>query len=213
MANTKLSALTALASGIADTDEFYINDGGTSKKIAYSVVRDEIRKDIGAGDLLGLGNCRWNAFLVTVTNTSGTLQHKIESPFGTSAFRAPAINGASATLANTPNGTDASTAFTSGAKVSSAGAHVLYFDTADITGSLLTGIGAIASMNFDSGDATMTSIRMFLTSININGSTRTRLNVLHSRASDGVSLGWNTTDIASGASVKFYIAGFLPDYA
>ena len=46
MANTKLSALTALASGIADTDEFYINDGGTSKKIAYSVLRDEIRKDI-----------------------------------------------------------------------------------------------------------------------------------------------------------------------
>lgn len=39
MADTKLSALTALATEPADTDEFYINDGGTSKKIAWSTIK------------------------------------------------------------------------------------------------------------------------------------------------------------------------------
>lgn len=39
MADTKLSALTALAVEMADTDEIYINDGGVSKKQAYSVLK------------------------------------------------------------------------------------------------------------------------------------------------------------------------------
>ena len=35
-ADTKVSALTELATTPADSDELYINDGGTSKKIQYS---------------------------------------------------------------------------------------------------------------------------------------------------------------------------------
>jgi len=39
MADTKLSALTALAVEPADADEVYINDGGTSKRITYGVLK------------------------------------------------------------------------------------------------------------------------------------------------------------------------------
>lgn len=39
-ADTKLSALTELAATPAASDEFYINDGGTSKKIQYSNLMD-----------------------------------------------------------------------------------------------------------------------------------------------------------------------------
>lgn len=39
MADTKLSDLTELAVEPADTDQFYINDGGTSKCIAWSVIK------------------------------------------------------------------------------------------------------------------------------------------------------------------------------
>ena len=39
MADTKLSALTALAVEMDDADEVYINDGGVSKKQAYSVLK------------------------------------------------------------------------------------------------------------------------------------------------------------------------------
>lgn len=39
MADTKLSALPALAVEMDDTDEIYLNDGGSSKKQAYSVLK------------------------------------------------------------------------------------------------------------------------------------------------------------------------------
>ena len=45
-ADTKVSALTELATTPADSDELYINDGGTSKKIQYSNLMDgEALKD------------------------------------------------------------------------------------------------------------------------------------------------------------------------
>ena len=39
MADTKLSALTALAVEPADADEIYVNDGGVSKRITYGVFK------------------------------------------------------------------------------------------------------------------------------------------------------------------------------
>lgn len=42
MADSKLSALTELAATPADSDEFYINDGGASKKITFATLRTGI---------------------------------------------------------------------------------------------------------------------------------------------------------------------------
>ena len=39
MADTKLSALTALSAEPADADEVYINDGGTYKRITYGTLK------------------------------------------------------------------------------------------------------------------------------------------------------------------------------
>ena len=64
MADTKLSALTALTAIPADTDEIYINDGGTSKKITY-------RNLFQAG--VGVGLARTDGTLHVHTATAGSV--------------------------------------------------------------------------------------------------------------------------------------------
>jgi hypothetical protein len=47
MADTKLSALSALAVEPADADEIYINDGGVSKRITYGVLKAAFARKVG----------------------------------------------------------------------------------------------------------------------------------------------------------------------
>lgn len=63
MADTKLSALTALAVEPADTDELYINDGGTSKKIAWSTVKANIVDAVEGTAILSTGEAGGTKFL------------------------------------------------------------------------------------------------------------------------------------------------------
>jgi hypothetical protein len=66
MADTKLSALTALAVEMDDADEIYINDGGTSKKQTYAVFKAAFEPVKGADD-----NYVTDAEAVVIGNTSG----------------------------------------------------------------------------------------------------------------------------------------------
>lgn len=45
MADTKLSALTALAVEPGDADELYVNDGGVSKRITYGTFKTALKKE------------------------------------------------------------------------------------------------------------------------------------------------------------------------
>lgn len=79
MANTKLSDLTALAVEPATTDQFYINDGGVSKRIAWSVIKTSastndaaVSAEHGAGAIgtaVAPATYRWTDRGVIITQT------------------------------------------------------------------------------------------------------------------------------------------------
>jgi hypothetical protein len=73
------------------------------------------------------------AFMIRMTNTGGTLQHRIGCAVdsATAGTFHEKIPSASQTLGNTPTGADASTAFATGAKISSATPSILILDVAD----------------------------------------------------------------------------------
>jgi hypothetical protein len=134
MANQKLSQLSA-ATTLSDTDQLYVNDGGTSKSVTYSILRDDVRNDIGSGGKLGIATSRYTSFRIVLTNLSSVIKHHMEhepdSP-ATSPLYAACINGPSLSDTTTPNGTDSSTAFAAGAKIGSANTNYLWLDTADL---------------------------------------------------------------------------------
>lgn len=97
--------------------------------------------DINVTDFRFLG-AQIQCWQFRMRNNSGTLQHQI-GRFGApqSAGNLIAkINGASTTYTNTPTGADASTAFAAGAKISSANANRIIFDTANQAAGYFAGI-------------------------------------------------------------------------
>jgi len=92
MADSKLSALTALAVEMADTDEVYVNDGGVSKKQAYSVLKapffrvdgtvdmtGELRTDVGTFDSDVANGASAVAYSYDTQNTYSTSGAKLAS--------------------------------------------------------------------------------------------------------------------------------------
>ena len=75
MADTKISALTAVTTP-AETDEFAINQGGTSKKITMSQVHDFLRLTIagnsGTANQGGAGHETWQVLTSNATANSTT---------------------------------------------------------------------------------------------------------------------------------------------
>lgn len=157
-----------------------------------------------AGSLNGVGNYSSNdagqklqSFTVRITNTAGTLQHRISTTGGNASNFASAINGASASLTNTPTGTDSSTAMAAGAKIGSTSPSILWLDTisqkeADIL--------ATAAISFNSTGTALTVIP-FASSVNINGVTRTRFGLQFFNLS-GTAFSLNTTNITAGQIVQ-----------
>jgi hypothetical protein len=92
MADSKVSALTALAITPDDTDEFYINDGGVSKKIAYSTIKTAFATAAHAhGNITNAGAVGSTANLPIITGVSGVLE---AGAFGTGATNFCAGNDA-----------------------------------------------------------------------------------------------------------------------
>jgi len=88
-----------------------------------------------------------NTFLMRLENDSGTLKHRIGNIYASgNPPLASAINGPSNTATVTPTGTDSSTAFAAGGKISSTHTNVFVFDTADLStdGDWSVGITQIA---------------------------------------------------------------------
>jgi hypothetical protein len=153
-------------------------------------------------DTLGM---RKQCFKLRVTNTGGTLQHRITDGGGNPSKFAGLINGASSSLTNTPTGTDSSTAMAAGGKIGSASPSVFWFDTPNqVTGYDLM---AASELVCSTGD----NIRpvTLLQSININGVTRTRLGVQFLDATAATAYALNTTNIGAGEFIDVKITGYL----
>lgn len=140
---------------------------------------------------------RLQAFTVRITNTAGTLQHRIATTSGNTSNFVAGISGASATLSNTPTGADGSTNFTAGAKIGSASPSILWLNTA---AQKEADIVATAAVSFNSTGTALT-VLPFVSSIDINGVTRARLGLQFFNLS-GTAFSLNTTNITSGLIVQ-----------
>lgn len=146
------------------------------------------------------------SFVVKLTNTAGTLQHQIVSDINSGALGSFSgkITGASATLANTPTGADGSTAFVSGAKISSANTNTFVLNTnaqtiADLIGS--------AKIEANSAAANIICALAFV-SRDVNGTTRIRPEVSFF-TDGGTAWALTTANISAGTTVTFRVTCYL----
>jgi hypothetical protein len=144
-------------------------------------------------------NAQRQRFIFQIRNNAGTLQHAIATS-GLSDTAAYAglvrkINAANATWTNTPTGTDASTAFAAGGKISSATNFRFIFDTAAQTANRVLAVQVVALETV--GDAVKVFARS--ASQDVDGVTRNRL--VFDFYNAGTSWTLNTTNIASGEAI------------
>lgn len=156
-------------------------------------------------------NC-YQSFRFFFRNDSGTFKHNISnaplSPDALGPDAATAIQNASATLANTPSGDDATTGFTNGVKISSAIANRFIFDTADLD-------GAKADAQVTLTDASIGKnlfVRPSFISQNVNGTTRKRL-VLDLDDENQVAVDINSTNFTVGNVFEVTVIGWMPTNA
>lgn len=145
-------------------------------------------------------------FLIRLTNTAGTAQHRIGAPSSSSAAGNffSKINAASQTLTNTPTGTDSSTAFAAGGKISSASTSIFIFDTAaQIAADQLMSAQIIAN-----NTGTSYAVWARFESQNVNGVTQIRLVVqlLGLTTASGVAF---SSAIGVGQVIDILLDGYL----
>ena len=163
------------------------------------------------GSFTPIAGSEFQAFQVIVNNNGGTLQHKIVAPGGSDVSTSTAplgnlINGASATYTNTPTGTDASTPFATGGKISSAQPAAFILD-----------MPAINTLNFVAWPHFVLSNGGFFPPVvintatrNINGVSRTRPEIYLLDPSTGLALSWLTHLGTSGRQARVSIFGWFP---
>jgi len=149
---------------------------------------------------------RPQCFTLSITNTAGTLQHKITEPGVNVATNwAGLINGASSSLTNTPTGADGSTAMAAGGKIGSASTNVFWLDTA---AQKAADSQFSASIQFNSTGTALT-VTPGIVSLNINGTTRARLSFQFNNAASGAAFGLTTANIAAGTFIQVLFNGRL----
>lgn len=163
------------------------------------------------GSFTPIAGNEFQAFLVIVNNNGGTLQHKIVASGGSDVSTTPPplgnlINGASATYTNTPTGTDASTPFAAGGKISSAQPAAFVLDMPEIN-----------SNNFVAWPQFVLSNGGFFPPVvintatrNINGVSRTRPELYLLDPSTGLALSWLTHLGTSGRQARVAVFGWFP---
>lgn len=148
-------------------------------------------------------------FSFRLVNSAGTLQHLFGRAGVTNTPNSNMwkINGAVDTPATTtPTGTDSSTAFAGGCKISSAVTNGIVFDTADqvdVTGGFL-----IASILKQTVDPAGLTVAARLSSRSVNGVTRIRPDLLFYDHT-GTALALNTTNIIASALIEVDVFAFL----
>lgn len=156
------------------------------------------------GTQFGIKKQQLNNFSLLIANNSGTLQHKITAPgqTGVAGTWTAGINADSINYTNTPTGTDATTAFAAGAKVSSADPYLLVLDTA---AQVAADVILDAKLTLNS-TGTGYTVRPTTVSLNINGVTQNRLAFNLVNSTSGANVNWAT---ALGTSTWFLEVTFF----
>jgi hypothetical protein len=149
---------------------------------------------------------KYQNFAVAITNSSGTLQHRVigEPGSATASAFADKVSGASATFANTPT-VDASTGFTSGAGIESASTNRLLLNTAAQTNANFN-----VSCFVENNTTATAGIQAFCRTVssNINGATVNRLAIRFATAA-GATHALTTTNIGSGTGLTVRVVGSI----
>lgn len=163
------------------------------------------------GTFAPIAGTEFQAFQVIINNNGGTLQHKIVAPGAgeTSATTAPLgnlINGASATYTNTPTGTDASTPFAAGGKISSAQPAAFVLDMPGVTPENFVVWPQVKLSN----TGAFPPVEISQSSRDINGVTRNRPEIYLLNSSTGGALSWATLLGTSGFQARVSVFGWFP---
>ena len=149
-------------------------------------------------------------FTFEIYNNGGILQHRILAPTNNqqpeSSIFAGLINGATHTFVDTPTGTDATTAFAAGVKVSSIHTHLVLFDTPAQQANEMAMIASVKQTNNGSIALTADAIRH---PSDVNGVARTRLTLAFYDSAAGTGVPINTTTLASGRFIRVALFGYL----
>lgn len=149
-------------------------------------------------------------FTFEIYNNGGALQHRILAPTNNqqpeSSMFANLINGATYAFVNTPTGTDASTPFAAGAKVSSAFTHLVLFDTPEQRPNEMAMIASVKQTNNGTIAVNADAIRH---PSDVNGVARTRLTLAFYNAETGAGVPINTTTLTPGEFIRVALFGYL----
>lgn len=155
---------------------------------------------------LSIKSQQFQSFTLRLTNTAGTIQHRItDANGGVLPTYSNKVVNASVTLANSPTGTDATTAFASGGKISTTITNGFILDTASqsASDSLIN-----STIIFNSSGTALTCSVIFQ-NINVNGVTRTRPLFTFYNATTGATVPINTTNLPAGKTIDVTFFGCL----
>lgn len=155
---------------------------------------------------LSLNGYAKQCFVLVITNTAGTLQHRVQSHFGVAALGAFSgkITSASATFANTPYVT-AAVGFTNGFGISNATKSVAYFDVAVAQVAASAPAGQVSLAYNDCNVAQKVRAALAFGSENVNGTTRLRPEIAVMDPDTAAPVSIDTALIPAGKTLVFAI--------
>ena len=146
---------------------------------------------------LSVRSKKMQSFVLTVTNTGGTIQHRIGAAGsqGQTPTMAALVANASGTLADTPQSTSA---FTNGCALLSAGNEALIFDTPTMDTSIH--VGCVSVVYNDTGTDVIPEPN--IANRTVNSVAQVRLELLYRNATSGAVFPLNTSNIAAGKQIR-----------
>jgi hypothetical protein len=147
--------------------------------------------------------------MITLYNNAGTIQHKMTASASLANVGKwqDTINASTSSYVNTPTGADASTAFASGAKISTVSTNSLILDTGDTVNYADAIVHPPAIINNSTG--TVLTVAVSLVSRDVNGTTITRPELMFRDGATGAGVAINTTNIPAGKALQVIISGYF----
>lgn len=167
---------------------------------------DEVH--IGSPRLTFRGQMKQN-FTLRLFNNAGTIQHSIGAAGDATIASAYAgkVVGSTATLGNTPTGTDSSTAMATGGKISSASTNCFILNTAaqeSSTYPVIEGCGVTYNTT-----GTQVIAQGQITSRNVNSVTQRRLEIFYYNATTGAAFALGVGNIPNGTFLDVLLSVFI----
>jgi hypothetical protein len=161
------------------------------------------------GGVAFIQNLQRQVFIFKIQNDAGTIKHSFEARYGAglASSYVNKITGAITTATATPSGTDATTAFAAGAKISSANKSVVIFNTASQTNQA-NFIGS-SPIIYNSSGTSLLAVVNINASYNVNGTTAQYLTLQFLDATDSSLPLFDLTALGAGKFINVAIDTYL----